>query len=419
MRSIVHSVIAFISCLLLIAGCSLAEISRQIRITDNLGTIKGTVKLSDSQEGAIIVRRYSLVEGVYFYDSFERPAANGEYSFNVVPGTYYIAAFVDSNRDAEFQSGEVGDYYGSESGVPAAIQVESGQTATIGTIIITGKLSAETEDARSRESVSTTKSNIGRVVSLDDAMFDRANYSTGMWKPIQFLTQIGGGLLFLQDYQAGKIPILFVHGINGGPTDWEAAIRNLDNQHFQPWILYYPSGIRLDMISDYVVTAIVDLRLTYDFKQLYVVSHSMGGLVSRSFVKKYLDRFSEDKELISFMMTVNSPMTGMESAVSGVKNSPIVVPAWRDVATDSAFLQDLNAWEWPDEIPYHLVFSYNTDGSNDGVVHLQSQIPLKSQSEAVRMYGFNNTHTGTLNDAAFLELFNMILADSLATPKNQ
>jgi len=419
MKRIVHRIITFIVCLLLISGCSLGEIRKQIHITENLGIIKGTVELTSSQEGAIIVRRYSLEEGVYVYESFERPAANGEYSFYVVPGTYYIAAFVDINRDAMYQPGEAGDYHGSESGTPAAVHVGSGQTVTVGTITIAGKLSAESGDTESRVDISPSKKNIGRVVSLDDAMFDRANYSTGMWKPIQFLTRVGGGLLFLQEYQAGKIPILFVHGMNGGPTDWEAAIRNLDNQHFQPWILYYPSGIRLDIISDYLVTAIIDLHHIYNFKQLYVVSHSMGGLVSRSFVQKYLDRFPEDKELISLVMTVNSPMNGMNSAVSGVKNSPIVVPAWRDAATDSAFPQDINAWEWPDEIPYHLVFSYKTGGSNDGVVHLQSQIPLKLQSEAVRMYGFNNTHTGTLNDAAFLELFNMILADSLANPQIQ
>jgi pimeloyl-ACP methyl ester carboxylesterase len=419
MKSIVHSINTFLVCLLLVAGCSLGEISRQIQVTENFGVIQGPVELSDGLEGAVIVRRYSLVEDIYVYESFERPAANGAYSFYVLPGTYYIAAFVDNNRDAAYQSSEAGDYHGSELGMPAAIHVEPGQTITVETITIAGTFPEASGSAGSRENLSLGKSNIGRVVNLDDAMFDRANYSTGMWKPIQFLTQVGGGLLFLQEYQERKIPILFIHGINGGPTNWEEAIQNLDRQHFQPWILYYPSGVRLDMISDYLVTAIADLQHIYDFNQLYVVGHSMGGLVTRSFVQKYLDRFPEDKALISFVMTVNSPMSGMKSAVSGVKNSPIVVPAWRDVATDSAFLQDLNAWEWPDEVPYHLVFSYETGGSHDGVVHLQSQIPLKLQSEALRMYGFNNSHAGTLNDAAFLERFHMILADSLATPQRQ
>jgi pimeloyl-ACP methyl ester carboxylesterase len=419
MKSAAHGLITFIACLLLISGCSLGEIHKQTRFTENLGTIKGKVELSGGQEGKIIVKRYTLEDSVYVYESFERPSAKGEYTFYVAPGTYYITAFIDSNSDAEYQSSEAGDYHGSESGMPAAIHVEPGQTVTVETITIAGKPPTPSGDIKSKARLSPSKNNIGRIVSLDHAMFGKANYSTGMWKPIDFLTEVGGGLLFLQEYQAGKIPILFIHGINGGPTDWEAAIRNLDIRHFQPWVLYYPSGMRLDIISDYLVTAVVELHQTYGFKQLYVASHSMGGLVAKSFVQKHLDRFPEDKELISFMMTVNSPMNGMNSAVSGVNNSPIVIPAWHDVATDSAFLQDLNAWKWPDEVPYHLVFSYRTGDSNDGVVRLQSQIPLELQSEAIRMYGFNNTHVGTLNDAAFLELFNKILADSLANPQRQ
>jgi pimeloyl-ACP methyl ester carboxylesterase len=232
-----------------------------------------------------------------------------------------------------------------------------------------------------------------------------------MWKPVEFLTRVGGGLLFLQPYQAIKIPVLFIHGINGGPTDWEAAIRQLDRTRFQPWVLYYPSGLRLDMISDYLAAALSRLHDEYDFNRLLVVAHSMGGLVTRSFVRKYLDRYPDQAGVIRLVMTVNSPMAGMKSAASGVNNSPLVVPAWRDVAENSDFLLDLHAWAWPADIPYHLVFSYKTGGSDDGTVSLQSQIPLKLQVEAVRVYGFNDTHAGILNDPAFLELFHAILAD--------
>ncbi len=112
-------------------------------------------------------------------------------------------------------------------------------------------------------------------------------------------------------------------------------------------------------------------------------------------------------------MTVNSPMAGMPAAASGVKHSPIVVPSWRDVEPNSAFLKGIHTWKWPQEIPYHLVFSYTTGESSDGVVSLQSQVPLKLQSESIRMYAFNNDHVGTLNDNNFLALFNRILKDNL------
>jgi hypothetical protein len=104
-------------------------------------------------------------------------------------------------------------------------------------------------------------------------------------------------------------------------------------------------------------------------------------------------------------------MGGLASASMGVKYSPIVLPCWRDVAVGSDFLKDLHAWSWPQEIPYHLVFSYVSGDSGDGVVPLESQIPPHLQDEAVRMYGFNHDHVGTLDDPRFLALFNQILHD--------
>lgn len=110
-------------------------------------------------------------------------------------------------------------------------------------------------------------------------------------------------------------------------------------------------------------------------------------------------------------MTINSPMDGMAAAASGVKHSPIVVPSWRDVEPGSEFLNDLHTWNWPKEIPYHLVISYTDGESGDGVVPLQSQSQFKLQSESTRIYLFNNDHVGTLSDKIFLKAFNHILLD--------
>ncbi|MCK5477347.1 MAG: hypothetical protein KAI44_00370, partial [Methylococcales bacterium] len=91
----------------------------------------------------------------------------------------------------------------------------------------------------------------------------------------------------------------------------------------------------------------------------------------------------------------------------------IVLPAWHDIATGSEFIKRLNDCRWPEEIPYHLIFSYQTGNSGDGVVSLQSQIPMQLQTETTRLYGLNNSHVGTLNDDDFLSLFNSILLQSI------
>jgi hypothetical protein len=120
----------------------------------------------------------------------------------------------------------------------------------------------------------------------------------------------------------------------------------------------------------------------------------------------------ENAEKLGLVMTINIPMNGMPAAASGVEHSPIVVPSWRDVAPGSQFLKDLQDWEWPQVIPDHLVVSYSDGESGDGVVPLQSQSLLKLQAESTRMYIFNNSHVGTLNDSNFLSVFNKVLEDA-------
>ena len=111
-------------------------------------------------------------------------------------------------------------------------------------------------------------------------------------------------------------------------------------------------------------------------------------------------------------MTINSPMMGIASANTGVKYSPITVPSWRDIVPESDFLKVIHTWSWPKKLPYHLVFSYLHGEGDDGVVDLESQISLKLQSEAKRIYGFNASHAGVLKQKNFLQQFNQVLARS-------
>ena len=402
------SVIGLLILLLVLPGCALLEIRNQAKVVENAGEIEGTVKVDSGQQGLVKVLRYRLIKGVFTLESLTTASAQGEYRFRVLPDDYYIAAFIDADNNGQYDPGEHANYYG----LPTPITVNPRQLVRVDTLTISGPPPTLNTDMKTENKIKMIYNNIGHVVSLSDPMFLRENYSMGMWRPFDFIEQIGGGLFFLQEYDAGKIPVLFVHGMNGGPTDWLSAIEGIDKQRFQPWIFYYPSGFRLDLVSDYLVHALAEIQTRYAFKQLNIAAHSMGGLVARSFVQKYWKQFPDQAKNIHLMLTVNSPMNGMPSAASGVNHSPIVVPSWRDVATNSQFIMDLQAWRWPKDIPYHLIFSYKTGESDDGVVPLQSQLPPKLQAEAVRMYAFNNDHAGTLTDQSFLALFNEILANS-------
>jgi pimeloyl-ACP methyl ester carboxylesterase len=391
--------------LVALSACGLKDISRQIDTVDNVGVIKGKVDVKSPQKGPVVVLRFQVSDKVFTLENQVIASGTGNYEFTVEPGEYLVAAFIDVNQDGRFQRGQE---HGNFSTDPLTFTVGERETVELETIVIRGDPPVLADDQRVIIAQSEINKSIGKVVSLDDPMFKRDNYAMGMWRPLDFLNSVGGGLLFLQDYDASKVPVVFVHGIAGGPTDLRKLIESLDGERFQPWVLYYPSGVRLDMVSDYMVKAVTDLQNEYGFERFDVVAHSMGGLVTRSFVKKYVERFPQRERQIGFVMTINSPMGGMESASSGVDLSPVVVPAWRDVATGSEFLGDLHDWTWPGQIPYYLVFSHEAESGDDGVVTLESQIPFKLQSEAVRIYGFTNNHVGTLSDEAFISLFRSI-----------
>jgi pimeloyl-ACP methyl ester carboxylesterase len=321
-----------------------------------------------------------------------------------------LAAFIDRNKDGNHQWSEQAAIYSLNNGKPSPVLVTAGRTITLNTISIKEKLKKSDSDYQSKVKLSWGLQNIGRITTLDNDMFAPENYSTGLWRPFHFLEHVGGGLFFLQPYDASKVPVLFIHGINGGPKDWEHAISLLDEQYFQAWILYYPTGFRLDMISDYLLKAIPRLQDQLAFKKIIIAAHSMGGLVARSFIKKYTQNHPDLAQSLCLLITVNSPLGGMESAALGVQTLPIVLPVWRDLDPDSPFLAKLNKWVWPNNIPYHLFFSYIAGESGDNVVQLKTQIPLKIQADATKLYGINDSHVGTLLNYEFLNLFNLILS---------
>jgi len=405
-------VLVLLISLLVLSGCGLGEIREQANTTENVGTIKGTVKVDNTQKGPIMVERFRLIGGIFVSEDKMIASANGNYYFTVNPGNYYISATIDANSDGDIQEGESFNYHRKPNGDPAEIIINSKQTVIVETITITDTPPTGAEKYQSMVKFEAPEKNIGLVVNMNTSMMNSDNYSMGLWRPLDFVAQVGGGLLFLQKYDKKKTPVLFVHGINGGPKNWAMVIDNMDRQRFQPWLLYYPSGVRLDMVSDYLVKAVTELQNKYKFKRFNVIAHSMGGLVTRSFIKKFTEQFPKAARNISLVMTINSPMDGMASAASGVKHSPIVISSWRDVATGSEFLENIHNWAWPQYIDYHLVFSYTKTKNGDGVVSLQSQIPKKLQAEAVRMYGFNNGHADILLDEQFFSLFNTILATS-------
>lgn len=393
---------------MLFSACTLYELNKQTKIMDSLGEIKGEVDVSVAGDAPVYAALFIMDKGVL--DLVDHTHVDGgKYIFHALPDSYYIAAYVDINNDEIYQSDEPASYLGMAEGVPIKLPLKTGEKIVAEKFTISGRI--EHEVAPKKEwSYKKYEKNIGRVVSLDDPIFKPENAAIGFWLPLDFIDNIGGGIFFLEEYDEEKIPVLFVHGASGSASEWKKVIDSMDRERFQPWLLYYPSGIRLDLISTYMIEASITLQNRHNIKQVYIVAHSMGGLVARSYMMKQAE--SKNQIKIALSMTINSPMKGMKSAKSGVKHSPIVVPSWRDVAADSEFIQKITAWNLPEDIPYHLVFSYESGKDGDGVVSMESQIPVYLQEEAEKIYGFNSGHASVLQDEKFIARFNTILEET-------
>jgi hypothetical protein len=384
--------------LLAIAGCSVMDIKQQAEVADNLSTVHGSVEIRAAQKGVVNVVLYRKVDTGLEIVRQSILAGNGKYEFSTLPGTYVVGAFVDANGDGVYQGNESASYVGAPDPLAASIELQPSANVAAQALIIKGPI-VVAADIDTQGGLYKAQRNTGRIAALDEQMFSFESAKMGLWLPVDFANQYGGGLMLLRAFEPGKVPVVFVHGISGSARSFDNVIQALDKTQFQPWVLQYPSGVRLEVVSEYLRQSLDKLYEQYKFPRIMLVAHSMGGLMTRSFMMKYVEGRSSYK--IAVGVTINSPLQGMDSAIKGVKSSPIVVPVWRDMASNSEYVQKVNAWRWPKAIPYHLIFSYLPGEDGDGVVPLTSQLSLSLQDQATELHGFQGEHTAILADPEF------------------
>ncbi len=265
---------------------------------------------------------------------------------------------------------------------------------------------------------------LGRVADLADARFDRENGSRGLWRPLDFLFDVGPGTYFLEACDPARTPVLFVHGITGGPRDFEAILAGLDRTRFEPWLYYYPSGAPLDYVSDHLAQQVAKLGLRCRFDELFVVAHSMGGLVARSFILK--QRAGRARGDVTLFVSVATPWSGQAAARFArlVPAGLDLPPSFRDVAPGSAFIEGLffedpgtrrGRRRLPPEVSYHLVYGFRRAESSlgpsaDGVVQLSSGARLEAQEEARSQRAFDYGHAEILRSPELVAHLGALLA---------
>ncbi|MEO1237633.1 MAG: hypothetical protein AAFX76_12670 [Planctomycetota bacterium] len=198
----------------------------------------------------------------------------------------------------------------------------------------------------------------------------------------------------------------------------------MDRERYQPWVFYYPSALRLGLLGDYLNLAIARLHARHRPERVFIVAHSMGGLVAWSAVRAHQAKTPEP--YVALLVTMASPLGGMGGASAGVDHAPVVMPCWIDLDPRSDFLAQLYNRPLPDSLGYALLhaseepppedaltsprdYAEVLDGFGDGTVKLTSQLHVPAVARADTRYGFVTTHMGVLRDASSLATLNGLL----------
>ncbi|MBH9576237.1 DUF413 domain-containing protein [Inhella proteolytica] len=238
--------------------------------------------------------------------------------------------------------------------------------------------------------------------TLSDPLFDPAMSALGLYQPAAFIEKAGTLFYALEEDFGHKIPVVFVHGIQGSAREFEGLVQQLDRRRFKPWFFHYPSGASLNQMAQLFHDIFLSGRLIPppEGMPLVIVAHSMGGLVVREALNL---RAAGEQRPIGFI-SLASPFGGHPAAAAGERNGLLVLPSWRDLSPASRFIAGLHRTPLPEAVSHHLLYAFaNPDAlklgeNSDGVVPLSSQLSANAQRQARQQRGFNTTHTGILQD---------------------
>lgn len=392
-------------------SCTLAYPYRHIETSADFTILSGYVDYNSARNGPVVVAAYEKTANTITIADYTVIHESGPYELLVPQGRYQVLAFGDENGDLVFEKNEPFGKYDDKM-----------QSWTdVGEIVVTPEIAISAENKSTPDcpfglSLSEDKPEnlhtrpTGEIADLKDHIFDEGFGAHGYWAPREFLREIGANIFLLEDYDPDKIPVLFIHGATGTPRGWRCFIESLNRSRFQPWFYYYPSGAPVKSMSNLLFWKLSKLRKEHHFDSMFIIAHSMGGLVARSFIMDFGKRFP----FVRLFLAIATPWGGDKMAGYGVRHSPVVVPCWQDLQPDGSFLDSLYNQRMPEGVDFYIFFGHKGNRNpfrpnNDGTISLASLLDPRSQSDAKMIVGFNEDHESILYSKAVLSKYNAIL----------
>jgi uncharacterized alpha/beta hydrolase family protein len=414
-RQAIFQRLVMVTFIITISSCTFSKLGDDIKsISEASHVFSGTVSSSDPETNNIVVLALRDKQGdmIAATSLTLRP---GPFEIQSKPEPTWIFAFNDLNESFSFQEDE--PYGWANAGGSIEPADAANEHIDIEIVAASDNLEAAPTGVINNSLFNNLRDfaqlNFGTVSSLDEAKFSHEMSKKGLWQPFTYLADGSTGIHFIEEFKADLIPVLFVHGAQGTPRNFTDLIKSLDRSKYQAWVFNYPSGFSLSVLDKGLYQLMELVQNKYDVKQLHVVAHSMGGLVSRGALNICAQK--ETCEYLRSFTTISTPWNGVASVSIGIEWGPKVVPVWRDLEPDSEYLKVLFEQPLPKSLPHRLIFGFRQDkfltsGSSDGVISLGSQLRLVAQQQATLIRGYDEGHVTILSNPSVIEQVNAILA---------
>ncbi|MBK6764763.1 MAG: hypothetical protein IPG71_00240 [bacterium] len=149
--------------------------------------------------------------------------------------------------------------------------------------------------------------------------------------------------------QPGEIPVILLHGVTANMYNWNWFTPLFsDDPQFQPFRVEYPNSGDIMVSAGLLKEAIGFVKSLSGATSVPIVSHSMGGLVARSYASGMAKNLNDvsvpyNNGDISRIVTIATPHRG------GIANASVVLTyltgdaAWEQLSATHSFIPSLNS----------------------------------------------------------------------------
>lgn len=393
---IAPKLLAIALCGLMLGACGTSGRKKGLVELQSFGVYSGIVKHEGSPNALVLVTLLDAANGsAARYGVVD---AAGRFEIFAKRGDYRVLSFVDTDSDFRLDEGE-------PWAITSAAAVEgAGQddVAPLNTLSIPSSAAAATAPVQidlSEQALPTAedirKAALGRIVKPDDPHFSPEAGIQSLWHPVDYLKAKKAGVFLLEEFDPARIPVIFVNGIGGSPSELMPIASRLDKTRFQPIFITYPSGLSIEFNGWWLYRTAVEIRARRgNLGDTIIIAHSMGGLIARSMLNRVVA--SGGHAPLAFI-SISTPWGG-HAASSEHGSRVAAVPVWADLVPGSPFLSSLYKQPLPDDLHYYLFFSYSGSGrmvrgSDDGTVTIPSMLTYEAQDQSRWTYGFAESHT--------------------------